>query len=243
MVMDYEQVMRELKSLRNPVSVRGMARYGINPNSNFGVSVRQLRSIASEIGRDHLLAQRLWSSGIHDARILASMVDDPEAVTEQQMESWVRDFDSWDVCDEVCNNLFSATRFARQKAIEWSRKSEEFIKRAGFVLMVGLAVHDKAMETKEFLRFLKIVESETSDARNYVKKAVNWALRQIGKRSLQLNRAAIQTARVILKADSKNAEWIASDALRELTSEKIKERLHRKDQRIHKATHAQSPVS
>jgi 3-methyladenine DNA glycosylase AlkD len=241
--MDYDQTMRKLKSMRNPASVKGMARYGINPISNYGVSVSKLRSIAKEIGRDHALAQQLWSSGIHDARILASMVDAPKAVTERQMDSWASNFDSWDICDEVCNNLFSATRFANQKAIEWSRKSDEFVKRAGFVLMASLAVHHKTMETEEFLRFLKIIENETSDPRNYVKKAVNWALRQVGKRSPQLNKAAIQTAQVILKADSKSAKWIASNALRELTSGKIKERLHRKDQNIHQVTHAQSPFS
>jgi 3-methyladenine DNA glycosylase AlkD len=231
MIMDYDQTISKLKTLSNPAAVYGMARYGINPNCNYGVSVRQLRSIAKEIGRDHTLAQRLWSSGIHDARILASMIDNPEAVTEQQMEKWAKDFDSWDVCDQTCSNLFIATRFAKQKAVEWSRRSSEFVKRAGFALMADLATHNKSMEVTEFAEFLEIIKSEANDTRNYVRKAVNWALRQIGKRNLELNTAAIQTAKAISEMDSKNAKWIASDALRELTSDKIKEKLQRREQR------------
>jgi 3-methyladenine DNA glycosylase AlkD len=230
--MYYEQAMSKLKSLSNPVAVQGMARFGINPKSNYGVSVRQLRSIAKEMGKDHALAQHLWSSGVHDALILASMIDNPEEVTRQQMDTWVEDFDSWDVCDEVCNNLFSATRFARQKAIERSRSSREFVKRAGFVLMASLAIHGKCMETEGSAEFLEIIKSEANDARNYVRKAVNWALRQIGKRTLELNETAIQAAKAILEMDSKNTEWIASDALPELTSGKTKKKLLRKEQHL-----------
>jgi 3-methyladenine DNA glycosylase AlkD len=232
MIMDYEETMSKLKSLSNPAAVQGMARYGINAKNNYGVSVRQLRSMAKKIGKDHALAQRLWSSGIHDARILASVVDNPEAVTGQQTDSWVGDFDSWDVCDQVCNNLFSATQFAKQKAVEWSRRSGEFVKRAGFVLMADLAVHDKSADTSEFVEFLEIIKGEVCDQRNYVRKAVNWALRQIGKRNLELNKTAIQTAKAISEMDSKNAKWIAFNALQELTSDRIKEKLQRKEQHI-----------
>jgi 3-methyladenine DNA glycosylase AlkD len=227
MTMNYEEVLSKLKSLSNPDAVKGMARYGINPSNNYGVSVHSLRLIAEEVGADHKMAQQLWSSGIHDARILASMIDRFEDVTEQQMESWISDFDSWDVCDQCCNNLFSKTRYAHQKATEWSRSDREFTKRAGFVLMASLAVHDKAAGDTVFVEFLQIVEGGSRDERNYVKKAVNWALRQIGKRNVELNEMAIRTAEKLAKLDSKSARWIALDAIRELTSEKIRTRLRR----------------
>lgn len=227
MTMKYEEVLSRLKSLSNPDAVKGMARYGINPTKNYGVSIPSLRSIAKEVGANHKMAQQLWSSGIHDARILAGMIDRPEDVTEQQMERWVREFDSWDVCDECCNNLFSKTRYAHQKATQWSKSDREFTKRAGFVLMASLAVHDKAAGDTVFIAFLQIVESGSRDERNYVKKAVNWALRQIGKRNVDLNEVAIHTAERLAKLDSKSARWIALDAIRELTSEKIRTRLRR----------------
>jgi 3-methyladenine DNA glycosylase AlkD len=202
-----------------------MARFGINPKNTYGVSIPNLRKMAKEIGKNHQLAQKLWNSGIHEARILAGMIDVPEEVTERQMEKWVRNFDSWDVCDQVCSNLFDQTNFAYKKAIDWSQRKEEFIKRAGFVLMAALAVHDKEVSDKEFLKFLPIIIREAWDERNFVKKAVNWALRQIGKRSLFLNKMAIKTAKEIQGIDSKSARWIASDAIRELTSEAVQKRL------------------
>lgn len=226
--MRYKEVLRKLKSLSNPEAVEGMARYGINPNNNYGVSVSALRSLAKDIGRDHQLALRLWSSGIHDARILATMVDDPKKVTEEQMERWVKDLDSWDVCDECCGNLFRNTAFAHQKALEWSSREEEFVKRAGFALMARLAVHDKKTDDDRLEKFLPIIKREAKDDRNYVKKAVNWALRQIGKRNLYLNKMAIKTAEEIQRMDSKSAKWIASNAIRELTSDTIQNRLRRK---------------
>jgi len=181
--------------------------------------------MAKEIGKNHLLAQRLWNSGVHEARILAGMIDPPEEVTEKQMERWVMDFDSWDVCDQVCSNLFDRTKFAHKKAMDWSKRGEEFVKRAGFVLMATLAVHDKEAGDKEFLKFFPIIKREARDERNFVKKAVNWALRQIGKRNLHLNQKASKTAKEIQGIDSKSAKWIASDAIRELTSETVQKRL------------------
>jgi 3-methyladenine DNA glycosylase AlkD len=181
--------------------------------------------MAKEIGVDHVLAQQLWTSVFHEARILASMIDDPKRVTEAQMESWIQDFDSWDVCDQCCSNLFDKTGFAFPKAIEWSRRSEEFVKRAGFVLMATLAVHAKRAKDEEFLKFLPSIKRESVDKRNFVKKAVNWALRQIGKRNLKLNKAAIETAKDIQLLDSTSAKWIASDALRELSSPAVQKRL------------------
>ena len=216
-----DRVLARLHSLASPEAVAGMARFGIRPENILGISMPTLRSLAREVGKDHQLALGLWESGIHEARILASMVDVPGLVTEEQMESWVKDFDSWDVCDQVCGNLFDRTPFAYRKAVEWSERSEEFVKRAGFVMMAGLVLHDKRAGDEQFEVFFPCILQESTDDRNFVKKAVNWALRGIGKRSRRLNQRAIETARQIAGIDSKTARWIASDALRELTSEKI----------------------
>lgn len=223
--MQPKQVINRLKSLSDPEAVKGMARFGINPKNTYGVSIPNLRKLAKEIGRNHELAQQLWESGIHEARILASMIDNPEEVTNEQMESWVKDFDSWDVCDQCCSNLFEKTRFAYQKAIEWSSRKEEFVKRAGFVLMARLAVSDKKVADNPFVTFLSVIQREAGDNRNFVKKAVNWALRQIGKRNPALNKKAIEAAKEIQKVDSRSSRWISSDALRELTSEAVQRRL------------------
>jgi 3-methyladenine DNA glycosylase AlkD len=220
-------ILARLKALSNPKAVEGMARYGINPENTYGVSIPNLRKIAREAGVNHTLAQELWASGIHEARILASMIDDPSMATEEQLESWVKDFDSWDVCDQCCMNLFEKTGFAYRKAVEWSESDKEFVKRAGFVLMARLAVSDKNADDEIFETFFPIIKREASDNRNYVKKAVNWALRQIGKRNINLNKKAILIAGEIQKMDSRSAKWIASDAIRELTGESVQERLHR----------------
>lgn len=223
--MEYREILAKLKSMSNPKNVEGMARFGINPNNTYGVPIPELRRIAKETGENHGLAQKLWDSGIHEARILASMVDEPGKVSGRRMDSWAWDFDSWDVCDQCCVNLFARTGFAYRKAAEWSGRREEFVKRAGFVLMAVLAVHDKKAGDSEFVKFFLIIKRESKDERNVVKKAVNWALRQIGKRNDRLNRGAVKTAREILKLDSKAAKWIASDALRELTGEAVKKKL------------------
>jgi len=225
--MQYDDIIERLKTLSDPKAVKGMARFGINPINTYGVSVPNLRKIARETGKDHALAQQLWASGIHEARLLASMIDRPDSMTEAQMESWVREFDSWDVCDQCCSNLFDKTKFAHQKAIEWSERKEGFVKRAGFVLMATLAVHDKKAADEEFLKFLPVIKRESHDDRNFVRKAVNWALRQIGKRNPNLNVMAIKVAREIQQINSKSAQWIASDAIRELTGETIQNRLTR----------------
>ncbi|OGP88149.1 MAG: DNA alkylation repair protein [Deltaproteobacteria bacterium RBG_16_48_10] len=218
-------LIKKLKSLSNPEAVAGMARLGINPKNTYGVSIPVLRKMAKEIGQNHLLAQRPWNSSVHEARILAAMIDDPQEVTEKQMERWVRDFDSWGVCDQVCSNLFDRTKFAHKKAMDWSKRGEEFVKRAGFVLMAALSVHGKEAGDKEFLKFLPIIKREARDERNFVNKSVNWALRQIGKRNLHLNQMAIKTAKEIQGIESKASKWIASDAIRELTSEQVQKRL------------------
>jgi 3-methyladenine DNA glycosylase AlkD len=220
--------MEILKRLANHDVVKGMARFGINPNKTYGVSMPDVRAIAADFRTDHQLALKLWASGIHEARILASLIDDPAEVTEEQMERWANDFDSWDVCDQCCMNLFDKTPFAYEKAVEWSKRNEEFVKRAGFALMAVLAVHDKKAQDSEFISFLSAIRQGARDDRNFVKKSVNWALRQIGKRSIRLNDAAIEAAEDISKMDSSSAKWIASDAIRELTSEDVQKRLRNK---------------
>lgn len=223
--MELELIVRELKRMRNPEAVEGMARFGIRGGNVYGVSVPNLRRLARKAGKNHRLAIDLWKTGIHEARILAGMVDDPRKVTVEQMESWVRDFDSWDVVDGSCGNLFDKTPFAFEKAMEWSKREAEYEKRAGFVLMAELAVHDKALPDETFLAFLPVIAREAVDNRNFVKKAVNWALRQIGKRNLPLNRAAIVTSEKIRNLESSAARWIASNALKELKSEPVRKKL------------------
>ena len=223
--MKADEVVRELRSMARPENVEGMARFGINPQNTLGIGIPRLRSMAKRLGDDHRLALELWASGIHEARLLAGFIDDPAMVTDEQMEAWAAEFDSWDVVDQVCSNLFDQTPFAYAKAVEWSGRKEEFVKRAGFVLIASLSVHDKAAPDKKFQRFFPIIKREASDERNFVKKAVNWALRQIGKRNAALNMAAIRLANDIQRIDSRSARWIAADALRELTSENVKRRL------------------
>ena len=224
--MQSTETLRRLKALANPKNVAGMARFGINPRNTLGIPIPKLRALAREIGADHALAQKLWASGIHEARILASMVDDPARVTGAQMERWVKDFDSWDVCDQVCSNLFDKTKLAHGKALRWSKRKAEFEKRAGFALMAALAWHAQTASDALFLKFMPAIRRGATDERNFVKKAVNWALRQIGKRNRALNRAAIKAARDIQTMDSRSARWVAADALRELESPAVKKRLH-----------------
>lgn len=225
--LEAAEVVSRLRSMADPENVAGMARFGINSENTLGVSVPSVRKLAGEIGCDHGLALKLWKTGIHEARLLAGFVDDPAAVTEGQMERWAAEFDSWDVCDQVCSNLFDKTPFAVRKAREWSRRKEEFVKRAGFVLMAAIAVHDKKAEDKLFESFLPIIKRESGDERNFVRKAVNWALRQIGKRNARLNKSAVKAAREIQKLDSKTAKWVAADALRELTGPIVAKKLRK----------------
>jgi len=229
--MKYENILKKLKSMSNPEAVKGMARYGINPKNNLGVSISKLRPIAKEIGKDHDLALKLWSSGIHDARLLACFIEDPVKITGEQMDSWAKDFDSWDVCDQACTSLFDLTPIAWKKVFEWAKRDEEFVKRAAFSIIAGLAVHDKKASDKEFEQFSTLIKKHSVDERNYVKKAVNWALRNIGKRNLVLNKQMIKLSKEIQKIDSKSARWIANDAIRELSSEKVQKRLVEKEKK------------
>jgi 3-methyladenine DNA glycosylase AlkD len=212
--------------MANPADLDGMARFGIQTsNSLGGIAMPRLQKLAKEIGKDHQLAGQLWASGIREARLLACMVADPKATTREQMERWVADFDSWDVCDTCCGYLFDRTSVAYSKALEWSSREEEFVKRAGFALTAFLVVHDKKAPDEKFMQFLPVIKREATDDRNFVKKAVNWALRQIGKRNMRLNLAAIETAQEIREIDSRSARWIAADALRELKGDAVQARL------------------
>ena len=221
----WRQCLGELRRLGSRKNVEGMAQFGIRAKKVCGVSKPKMDILARRVGKSHALALQLWRSGVHDARILAGMVDDAKFVTAAQMDRWVRGFDNWDVCDGTCCHLFAHTPLAWSKAIQWSRRSQEFQKRAGFALMAYLAVHDKKAADRKFLRLLPIIRREAADDRNFVRKAINWALRQIGKRNLKLNRAAIREAERIRKIDSRAAGWIAADALRELHGEAVQRRL------------------
>lgn len=205
-----------------------MARYGIRAKKVFGVSKPELDAIARKIGKNHALGEQLWKSGIHDARILGMLISEAQKVAPTQMERWVRDFDNWDVCDGTCCHLFVEANAAWEKAFVWSTRKKEFEKRAGFALAAFLAIHDREATNAPFQRFLKAIEREACDDRNFVKKSVNWALRNIGKRNRVLNRAAIRSAERIRKQEHSAAKWIAADALRELKSEAVQLRLRRK---------------
>ncbi|MEE9323608.1 MAG: DNA alkylation repair protein [Candidatus Aenigmarchaeota archaeon] len=223
--MKYKEVISLLKSMENKKNIEGMQRFGIRGGKMLGISVYDIRKIAKENGKDHSLALKLWKSGIHEARMLACFVGEPDKLTEEQMEKWVKDFDSWDIVDQCCANLFDRTPFVEKKINEWTKRNEEFVRRAGFVLICAKSVHDKKAKDKEFERYFPIIKKYATDERNFVKKAVNWALRQIGKRNPALNKKAIKVAKELETSDSKSARWIAKDALRELTSEKAQERL------------------
>ena len=225
--MALDEILKRMKSHYNPRNLAGMARYGINVKKAYGVPTPVLWAMAKQIRGDHTLAERLWATGIHDARILAAFCDDPAQVTEEQMERWARDFDSWDVVDQCCNRLFRRASCAHRKAVEWTKRQEEFVKRAGYVMIACLAVHDKTASDAVFVRYLRLVQKGATDERNFVKKAVNWALRQIGKRSMKLRAAGVKAARGIQKMNSRSARWIATDALRELTNAKTIARIRK----------------
>jgi 3-methyladenine DNA glycosylase AlkD len=231
-------ILENLRGMGSEKNREGMARYGINVDDAFGVSVYELRRIARRLGTNHDLALALWATGNHEARLLACFVDDPAKVTERQMEAWARDFDSWDVCDQATCSLFDLAEHGWPKAREWAARDDEWVRRAGFALMAGLAVHDKRAADRDFTRLFPLIERGALDPRNFVKKAVNWALRNIGKRNWALNAAAIACAERIRAAANKRAggerggdagaraaRWVANDALRELSSDKVRARL------------------
>lgn len=216
-LMTAAELIADLRARRNPVNIAGQRRFGIRPKTEqLGIPIPHLRQLAKAHRKNHELSLALWTSDVHEARLLAAFIDDPAKVTRTQMEAWARNFDSWDLCDQVCGNLFDRTPFALQKAHQWSARKSEFVKRAGFVLIAALAVHAKGLTDNAFLDFLPLIRREATDDRNFVRKAVNWALRQIGKRNPRLRRTAITEAIAIAKIDSRASRWIATDALREL---------------------------
>jgi 3-methyladenine DNA glycosylase AlkD len=223
-----KDVMDKLQSKARPDQLEGMAKYGIKVERRLGVSVPDMRKLAKEIGKDHKLALELWKTEIAEARIVAAMVGDPDKLTEEQMEDWVKGINSWDVCDQVCMNLFEKNQLAWKKIADWSEREEEFVKRTAFSLIACLAWHDKKASDEKIIGLLPVIIRGATDERNFVKKAVNWALRNIGKRNLNLNKAAIDTAKEIQRLDSKAARWVAADAIRELESEAVQIRLKRR---------------
>ncbi len=224
--MKFDVIIKELENLSNNEDIKGMRRFGINPQKTYGVRIPELRKIAKKAGKNHHLANKLWEADYRETKILACMIDDSELVTEEQMDNWVSEFDYWEICDQCCMNLFSKTSFVNKKIFEWSTREEEFVKRAAFTLIAVLAVHNKKAQDVKFEQFFPLIINESIDNRHYIKKAVNWALRQIGKRNIALNKKAIKISEKIYNIDSKSARWIATDALKELKSEKIQKMLN-----------------
>lgn len=231
--MTTAEIINNLRQLSDPANLAVLDRYAIKTKEAFGIRAPELKAFAREVKRvvadRHTTALQLWESGIYDARAVAFLIDDPKRVTEEQMDAWCADFDNWATVDGACGYLFCRTPFAYKKAFEWVDREAEFEKRAGFSMMAYLAVHDKKAPDEMLAEFLPIIEKHADDDRNFVKKAVNWALRQIGKRSMALNKLAIETAERVKLQDSKPARWIAADALRELTGDAVRERLSRKN--------------
>jgi 3-methyladenine DNA glycosylase AlkD len=218
----------KLKAKARPDQLSGMARYGMKTENHLGVQIPELRKLAKETGKNHQLALELWKTGIAEARILAAMVDEPEKLTETQMDTWVKDIDSWDIGDQVCMNLFEKTPLAWKKIVDWSKREEEFVKRTAYGLLACLAWHDKTAENQKFVNLFPVIANGALDERNSIKKAVSWALRNIGKRNPSLNKESVRLAQEIQKSDTKSARWIASDVIRELESQAVQERLKKK---------------
>ncbi|HEV3262480.1 MAG TPA: DNA alkylation repair protein [Gemmataceae bacterium] len=227
--MRLDEVLGTLQSLASGKVRDGMQRFGIPVDDARGISTPVLKALARKLGKDHDLAAALWDTGIFEARAIAALVDEPDKVTRGQMDRWARAFNSWAICDACCCYLFRKTPFAWDRAVEWTTRKAEFVKRAGFSLMAYLAVHDKAAGDAAFEQFFPVIERGTDDDRPYVRKAVNWALRQIGKRNARLHARAIQVAEAMRARGTPSARWIAADALRELKSPGVRARLRLKD--------------
>jgi len=222
-----EEILQNLKAKANAENVRGMARFGMATGKRLGIAIPELRKLARSIGKDHALALELWKTGIPEAQIVAALIGEPDKLTASQMDDWVKDFNSWDVCDQVCMNLFDKTPLAWGKIHEWSKREEEFVKRAAFALIACLAWHNRTASDEAFANLVPVIESGATDERNFVKKAVSWALRHIGKRNPNLHKIAMQAAQEMQKSESKIARWIAKDAIRDLTSEATKKKLQK----------------
>ena len=220
--MTFDEIITYFEENKNENNIEGMKRFGIFAKKVYGLSAPLIRSIAKKTGKDHSLALNLWDYGYHDTRILASLIDKPEFVSRKQMEKWASEFDNWAVCDSTCGNLFDKVIGAKDIALEWTKRKEEYVKRAGFVIITWMSVHDKKCSDEIFFDFLNVIYREANDERKYVMKAVNWSLRQIGKRNPLLQAAAIQMSKEIYELGSKPAKWIANDALRELRNKETR---------------------
>jgi 3-methyladenine DNA glycosylase AlkD len=217
-------IVKKLKNKANPDSLGGMARYGMSTANRLGVSIPDMRKLAKKIGKNHKLAGELWEKGLDETKILASMIGEEDKLTEEEAEKWVVDFNSWDVCDQVCMNLLDKMPFAVKKIKEWATRKEEFVKRAAFSLIACIAVHNKKMPDDEFIKFFPIIREASTDERNYVKKAVSWALRNIGKRNKNLNNEVLKFAEELESVDSKSAKWIAKDTLKDIQRGNVKKK-------------------
>lgn len=240
--MTVDEIIDELRALSDPSKIADLQRYAIKTPKAFGIRAPELKAFAREVKKlvadRHKTALDLWKTGIYDARAVAFLIDDKKQVTREQMDSWLTDFDNWATVDGACSYLFCRTPFAYEKAFEWVTREAEFEKRAGFSMMAYLAVHDKKASNEQLAAFLPVIEQHADDNRNFVKKAVNWALRQIGKRNPELNKLAVETANRIRSQNTRSARWIAADALRELESDMVRRRLIEKAQRNTKMTAA-----
>ena len=223
-----QEILTKLKSKAKPDNLPGMARYGINTEKRLGVQIPELRQLAKETGKNHQIALELWQTGIAEARILAAMTDEPEKVTEQQMENWVKDINSWDIDDQITMNLFEKTPLSWKKITDWSQRPEEFVRRTAYSLLACLAWHNKTATDQQFTQLFPVIASGATDERKSIQKSISWALRSIGKRNPQLNRAAIQLAQEIQQTNTKPARWIANDVTRELQSQSVQNRLQNK---------------
>jgi 3-methyladenine DNA glycosylase AlkD len=226
--MSVQEVLTWLKSHSNKRTLDGMARYAVPADKALGVSMSNMKVLAKKLGHNHVLAEALWQTDVYEARMLATLIDDPALVTSAQMDRWCRDFDNWAICDTACFALFDRTTHAWKKVKQWSGKSDEFIKRAAFALLWGLTVHDKVAGDTLFIDGLRLVERAAVDDRNFVKKAVNMALRAIGKRNAVLNAAAISVARRLAASSVATPQWVGKHALRELIGPAVKRRLQSK---------------
>lgn len=226
--MDKDEVLAWLKKQGTRRTVEGMARYGIVAERAFGVTVGTLRQLQKKLGRDQALSIALWDSGWYEARLLAALVGEPKLVTRRQMNVWAASFENWADCDTACFHLFDRTPFAWEKAHQWATSPREFVKRAAFAMMASLTIHDKAAPDSDYLPFLPLIEVGAHDERNFVKKAVNWALRSIGKRSSTLHAAALPVAERLAESQNAACRWVGKDAARELASPQVRERLARR---------------
>jgi 3-methyladenine DNA glycosylase AlkD len=225
-----EQVESALAALEKMSTRRdrdNLKRFGITAGRAFGVSMANVQALAKRLGRSHELAAALWDTGWYEARLLTSFVDEPARVTPGQMDRWCRDFDNWGICDTVCFHLFDRTPHAWKKVEQWHDKRAEFVKRAAFVLLASLALHDKRAPDTRFVEGLAFIEAAGSDERNFVKKGVSWALRLIGRRNQALNIQAVGVARQLAASPDPAARWVGKGAVKELTSPLVMRRLGR----------------